>query len=304
MFTIACIAMTAIAIFFLVKVPLAMMGFTPPLMRFVLPILVLISVPFAVTLDSRIQNQNAERVADWNAQRCVAPEVVAQSVFVAQDDAIHVGTAFLIEGGYVVTNQHVSESLDTPFFRSPNGTQYRGQLVYRADPEAGSDIAVYRLLEYGGQPELKLANASPAEGESILAVGNPGSRERFYASVLTVYETAPRGTVYEGDYTLPTRVLLTIPLAVSGLMSDDDGNPNVVETTANGDVSPGSSGSPVVNCQGEVVGVVFAGRGYFLHPSEQTARLVSLQGLNDELAVARRVYAAQNMSPPVSQPVS
>jgi hypothetical protein len=50
-----------------------------------------------------------------------------------------------------------------------------------------------------------------------------------------------------------------------------------------GDTAGGNSGSAVINCQGEVVGVHYAGRFIMFFASEQVGYNVTLDGLKAEI---------------------
>lgn len=294
-----------VVIFFLViifiKVPLMAMGFRFMVVRPLMCFLVLISVPFALTVDFRSIVENNHRVADWNDQQCVSSRVIAQNVFIAKDGNDLVGTAFLLENGYVVTNQHVSEVLHAPMFETVTGQSYRGTLIYRADPISGSDIAVYRVADLGGMPGLKLGTAEPEAGDQLMTVGQFGRRDPFYVSVLNVYDNGLRGSNVEAPMGWQTTVMLMPAMAVRSLLfGSGDQSTTVTETTANGDIGPGSSGSPAVNCAGEVVGVAYAIRGFYLHPDEQTNYLVSLEALSTELVHASWADKGNTSAQPVS----
>ena len=285
--TLAVLFSILIFMIIFVKVPLTMFRRRFMIVRPVMLVAVLLTFPFIVVVDSRSIVENNHRVEAWHDRQCVRSDQVAASVFIAKDGTDLVGTAFMLENGYVVTNQHVSEALDTPMFEANNGQSYRGELVYRADPNTGSDIAVYRVPDaVGDVPGLKLGSAEPAAGEQLMTVGQFGRRHRFHVSVLNVFDNGPRGTNTEAPMSLQLQAVMMPRLILSALFFGDEESGNVTETTANGDIGPGSSGSPAVNCAGEVVGVAYAIRGYYLHPEEQTNYLVSLAGLSTELVHA------------------
>lgn len=263
----------------------------PPIGFLLALIILLVSAPFALTVDGASQRENTQRLEAWSANSCVAPSTVAQSVFVASEEEFGlVGTGFMLEGGIAVTNQHVAEALvDGALFRTPDGTHYQGALYYQA-PSGSSDVAFYDLTGACGVPALPLAAANPQAGEALLVVGNYGARERFHPSVVYVIDVAPGNSIQGAPYSALTRALLFAPQTIGkvlrSLLSGGEAPPlqaRPTEISFNGDVGAGNSGSPIVNCQGEVVGVLFAGRAFYLDASEQTAYGVSLDSLKAEL---------------------
>jgi S1-C subfamily serine protease len=132
------------------------------------------------------------------------------------------GTGFFISSdGYLVTNAHViAGALNQTDITvtANNGTQYSVESLAYLDQEA--DIAILKLdchdVAYL-QPET---DDNVAEGQSVLVIGNPEGLQ---------------GTVS------------------NGLVAAIRTNPNLIQITA--PISPGSSGSPVLNEAGRVIGV-------------------------------------------------
>jgi S1-C subfamily serine protease len=265
-------------------------GVRLPPMGFLIAVLVLlISTPFALTVDGASLRENDRRLEAWSANSCVAPDVIAESVFVASEREYDlIGTGFMLEGDIAVTNRHVSEALeDAALFRSPDGTHYAGTMYYQASTR-GSDIALYELEGAADVPRLRLATAEPQPGDALLVVGNYGDRERFHQSVVHVIDVAPGDAISGSDYSVLTRSMMVIPSAIGAVLhsvlgSSGDVHSVPTEISFNGDVGPGNSGSPIINCQGEVVGVLFAGRPFVLFADEQTSYGVSLESLKQEL---------------------
>jgi len=159
-------------------------------------------------------------------------------VMIKVDGGMGTGSGFVISGGYIVTNNHVvtldgqapGASLQIYF---SNGSSVAGQLVGR-DPY--SDIAVIRA-EGGaaGLPALPLGNsASVAVGDPVIAIGSP----------LGLADTVTSGIVSALDRPVQ-------PGSASG------GTPeayfDAIQTDA--PINPGSSGGPLVNDRGQVIGV-------------------------------------------------
>lgn len=132
------------------------------------------------------------------------------------------GTGFYIKDGReVVTNHHVIKGSSEVRVKTPEGNLVTALRVKAVDKK--HDIAILEMPSEGkGQP-LPLHTGDPEVGEEILAIGNPKGLEK----------------------TLSTGV-------VSGLRRMD-GNSLVYQITA--PISPGSSGGPVLNADGQVLGV-------------------------------------------------
>ncbi|PZG02463.1 S1C family serine protease [Micromonospora deserti] len=136
------------------------------------------------------------------------------------------GSGFVLDDrGHIVTNNHVVAGAGTISVVGQDGRRLTARLVGR-DP--GSDIAVLRVDE-GRLPALPLAPAGQTRvGEPVLAVGSP---------------LGLSGTVTAGIVSALDR-----PVRLGG-----GARQSAVQTDAS--INPGNSGGPLVNAQGEVVGV-------------------------------------------------
>jgi len=135
------------------------------------------------------------------------------------------GTGFAYDGRTLITNRHVIENT-----RDLQVTTYDGRTVEvtAASATTVADLAIITIDESIGVGAV-LAQQDPVEGDSISVVGYPkGGR------------------------------LTTVTGVVLGQTSDPLGAAlgSVLATSA--PVEPGSSGSPVLNERGEVVGVIYA----------------------------------------------
>ncbi|KDE57931.1 serine protease [Halostagnicola sp. A56] len=145
-----------------------------------------------------------------------------------------IGSGFVYEDEYVVTNEHVvatADELDVQFVEE----DWRSASVVGTDPY--SDLAV---LEPEGLPEyaesLPVADTIPEIGRQVVALGNP----------LGLDASVSHGIVSGTNRSLPSPTGVTIPAAI--------------QTDA--PVNPGNSGGPLVTLEGaDVVGVVSAGAG-------------------------------------------
>jgi S1-C subfamily serine protease len=140
-------------------------------------------------------------------------------------DSLKTGTGFAVDAHTLVTNRHVIE--DT---KELQVTTYDGRTidVTAASVTAVADLAIV-TTEQSMERFSALAQADPIEGDAITVIGYPGGGK------LTTTEGVVLGSIAD-------------PLgAALG---------TVMATTAS--VQPGSSGSPVLNEAGEVVGVIYA----------------------------------------------
>ena len=138
------------------------------------------------------------------------------------------GTGFLISGdGEVMTAYHVVDGAQLIRVKTLSGQ------VYRARVTAFDNAADVALLKIDARrelpfPFLKLATDRPRIGEGVLAIGNSG-----------------------GDF-LQARIGKLLRLGARAGQADFP--QNTLEMSA--PLAPGDSGGPILNAQGEVMGVV------------------------------------------------
>ena len=133
------------------------------------------------------------------------------------------GSGFLIsKDGWVVTNYHVIKSGRSAVVKLPDGTSFPVDGIVASDKDR--DVAIikghgndFRTLTLGNSGRLQV-------GEEVVAIGNPLSLE---------------STVSNG--------------IVSAIRTVEDEGGKFVQITA--PISPGSSGGPLFNMGGEVVGI-------------------------------------------------
>ncbi|GAA3105825.1 S1C family serine protease [Streptosporangium carneum] len=163
----------------------------------------------------------------------VLPSVVSLSVNAGTSAST--GSGFLIKGGYVVTNNHVVAGAE------PNSSQIQIQFSNRKstsghvvgrDPE--SDLAVVKPDETFGAPEIVLGNSdNVVVGDPVVAIGSP---------------LGLSGTVTSGIVSALNR-----PVQAGEENSTDTTWLSAIQTDAA--INPGNSGGPLVNANGEVIGV-------------------------------------------------
>jgi serine protease Do len=134
------------------------------------------------------------------------------------------------EDGYIMTNRHVVEDVESIQVRLKDGRTFKAR-VRGVDPQ--SDVAVLQI-EATGLPFAKLADSSKTRvGEFAIAIGAPFQLD--YSVTFGHVSAKGRGNV--------------VPFYAGGAMMDQD----FIQTDAN--INPGNSGGPLVNIDGEVIGI-------------------------------------------------
>ncbi len=156
--------------------------------------------------------------------RTAAPSVCLVTSMDAYGQPLSLGSGFVVDdAGSVLTNFHVIEGAAAVRIRFPSGSVH--QITHVAAYDTAQDMA---LLESDASSILPLPLGASAVdvGEAILAIGNPRGLE---------------GTLSAG--------------IISGVRTFGDGT-RFYQITA--PISPGSSGGPVLNERGQVVGIATA----------------------------------------------
>lgn len=157
--------------------------------------------------------------------RKVQPAVVTVITYDINRQVVDLGSGFFVDAqGHLITNYHVLKGAYAADVKLNDGSSYRIDLIVAENEaadliEARVDIARARPL-----PWVPITDIEPAIGERVLVVGSPLGLEQTVSEgiVSAVRELPGAGKIFQ----------LSAP------------------------ISPGSSGSPVVNMKGQVVGVV------------------------------------------------
>ena len=136
-----------------------------------------------------------------------------------------VGSGFIMsKEGYILTNNHVVEDADRIKVKLAGGKEFDGKIVGR-DPK--TDLALIQIEAASDLQPLKLGNSDELKvGNWVVAVGSPFGLEQ---------------TVTAGIVSAKGRVIGSGPYD------------NFIQTDAS--INPGNSGGPLINLQGEVVGI-------------------------------------------------
>lgn len=158
-----------------------------------------------------------------------AKEIYKQSspavVFIQAGDAS--GSGFLISRQELLTNAHVVGSERQVLVKLANNRQLTGRVVAR---DRSLDVALVKLERPVSEKPLPLGSSRDLQvGEVALAIGNPfGLEQTLTVGVISALKRSIRGL---DGYTIP----------------------NVIQTDAA--INPGNSGGPLLDEQGEVVGI-------------------------------------------------
>src|SRR5215831_12246357 len=149
--------------------------------------------------------------------RRIKPAAVAIETFDARGDKLSRGSGFFIDKDRIVTNRHVIDGAYRAEVHLNSGNTFPVKAVVAVDAEA--DVALLKVEAPPAQVRsLSLDRTSPQEGESVVVIGNPFGLE---------------GSVTNG---------------IVSAVRDIPGFGRIIQITA--PISPGSSGSPVVNMHG------------------------------------------------------
>jgi serine protease Do len=135
------------------------------------------------------------------------------------------GSGFIIDkDGYIVTNNHVIENADQIKVKLADEREFDAQLVGR-DPN--TDLALIRIKGASDLVPLKLGNSNKLTvGSWVVAIGSPFGLEQTVTAGIV---SAKGRTLGSGPY--------------------DD----FIQTDAS--INPGNSGGPLLNLNGEVIGI-------------------------------------------------
>jgi tetratricopeptide (TPR) repeat protein len=176
----------------------------------------------------------------------IKPSAVAIETFDQRGNTLSRGSGFFIGPDRIITNRHVIERSTTVEVHLLDGRKLSVRGVLAVDGEG--DLALLKVdTPKPGAPPLQIVQSVPQEGESIVVIGNPYGLE---------------GSVSNGIVS----AVRVIP-----------GYGKIIQITA--PISPGSSGSPVVNMFGQVIGVATlqASEGQSLNFAVPAERILQLK---------------------------
>lgn len=175
----------------------------------------------------------------------IKPSAVAIETFDPKGNTLSRGSGFFIAADRVITNRHVIERASRVEVHLLDGKKFPVRGVLAVDGEG--DLALLHVdVPRALAIPLPVVSAVPQEGETVVVIGNPYGLE---------------GSVSNG---------------IVSAVREISGYGKIIQITAS--ISPGSSGSPVVNMAGQVIGVATlqAAEGQNLNfavPSERISQL-------------------------------
>jgi tetratricopeptide (TPR) repeat protein len=182
----------------------------------------------------------------------VEPSIVVILTYTKEGKNLGQGSGFFFnKEGDVITNSHVLQEASRAVIRTIEGREYSVKKVLVEDKEGDLIRISVDILGEAVRP-LPVTTRLPDVGERIIVIGTPLGLDK---------------TVSDG-----------IVSAVREIPAFG----NIIQVTA--PISPGSSGSPVINMKGEVIGIatffVIAGQNLnFAIPGERIAKLAMGQGI-------------------------
>jgi len=136
-----------------------------------------------------------------------------------------VGSGVIVDAsGLVITNNHVVEGADQVTVELSDGREFKAATI-ETDPE--SDLAVVKLADAEDLPTAKLGNSDKLEiGDWVIAIGNPFELETTVSAGIISGKGRELGGIRRAQF---------------------------LQTDAA--INPGNSGGPLINLEGEVVGI-------------------------------------------------
>ena len=209
----------------------------------------------SVTVD--LESRTPDNDPAVNVFNKVSPSVVGIVIFSeANKNVGGSATGIIISSdGYVVTNDHIYSSIPSPCFLiyTDDGKEYEAEFVAG---DARNDLAVLKMNASGFRPATFGNSDQLSVGENVVAIGTPYSMQ--FANTITKGIVSAVNRRMSGNSTYPIKVIQT--------------------DTA---INPGNSGGPLVDMNGNVIGINsskiilsgFEGIGFAI-PSSSVKRIV------------------------------
>jgi len=140
------------------------------------------------------------------------------------------GSGFIIDAqkGYIVTNNHVIDGAQKVTVNLSDGRNLDAKIV---GADAMTDLAVLQISDTKNLTAVTLGNsAQVAVGEPAVAIGNPGGNDFARSVTAGVISALNRTLDIQGEASF-----------------------NLIQTDAA--INPGNSGGPLVNYEGQVIGI-------------------------------------------------
>lgn len=156
--------------------------------------------------------------------------------------------------GYILTNQHVVQDVKRIDVTLHDGTQHTGRLIAR---DADTDLAIIKIDTSRPLPVIPCGTSSDLmRGERVVAIGNP----------FGYHDSVTEGIISALHRNIP----------VNGVQE----YPDLIQTDAS--INPGNSGGPLLNADGQMVGINAAVR-------------IGAQGIGFAIPIDRAIEVAATM---------
>lgn len=181
-----------------------------------LSVAMMLVVQFSVMPEA--YSYSVDEMATINVYEKVTPSVVVIDADIT--DGISSGTGVIIDkSGIILTSSHVIENTKDIDITLYNNEKYKAKLI--AVMGENNDLALLKIEPKKALQTIKLGDSKKVKvGQKVLAIGNPFG--------------------FNGTLT-------------TGIISRIDYERNKIQTDAA--INPGSSGGPLVNMDGEVIGI-------------------------------------------------
>jgi tetratricopeptide (TPR) repeat protein len=185
---------------------------------------------------SRIRHKETPKGGDLSIPKLVQQVIPAIVTVIGYDPngkPRQMGSGFFVEKSHIVTNFHVIDGTRLIKVKTYDGAFHSATL---SSEDQSRDLALIKVGDqYASRRQLSISKHPPEIGERIIAIGNPMGLEQ---------------TVSDGIISAIREVSRKLDL---------------IQITA--PISPGSSGGPVLNLRGEVIGVstLFFAKGQSLN---------------------------------------
>ena len=178
-----------------------------------------IALYFCLLFPSSAAGQTAADVA-----RNVLPSVVLLSTADRNGQPLSIGSGFFVRKNQIITNLHVVAAAQRATAKL-KGTDREFAVDGSVATDDAHDLAVIQVTGIEGPSLLISSDSNIQIGDQIYVAGNPeGLEGTFSQGIISAIRELPAGRILQ----------ITAP------------------------ISPGSSGGPVLNQQGQVIGVAFA----------------------------------------------
>ena len=172
-------------------------------------------------------------VVNIRGEKTVGPTTVSPGRVDASRRVNGMGTGVVIDHrGYIVTNYHVVDGVREIQVTTADGQRYTAKLIDR-DPE--TDLAIIKIDTDEPVPVIQIGSSSDLmAGEPVVAVGN----------------------AYGYEHTVTRGIISALHRSVQ--VSDAQYYEDLIQTDAS--INPGNSGGPLLNIDGEMIGINVAVR--------------------------------------------